>query len=163
VVLPVGALLVAMQLVPYGWSHPNPPVTAPVSVASPEAQRLLRESCADCHTNETRWPWYSHVAPMSWLVRWDVEQGRDAMNLSTGTGELDEAHDAVEDGSMPPARYVLIHRSARLTGAEREVLRRALDELDERGDGDDGEDGGGRDRRHGGRRHHEEGDHSGRR
>src|SRR5690606_33039572 len=77
VVGPLAGLFLALQLVPYGWEHSNPPVTANAPWPTPEAERLARAACYDCHSNETDWPVYSYVAPFSWLVRSDVEGGRD--------------------------------------------------------------------------------------
>lgn len=132
-----GVLLVVIQLVPYGWRHPNPAVTEAPVFASADAARLFRVACADCHTNATDWPPYSYVAPMSWLVRRDVERGRAEMNLSHmdgDFGELDEAADAVEDGSMPPRQYRLVHRDADLNDEEKQILIEELERLDERYD-----------------------------
>ena len=109
-----------LQLVPYGWRHSNPPVTGAAVWPSAEAERLARAACYDCHSNETEWPVYSYVAPMSWLVRYDVDRGRDALNFSVGGGDdLDDAAEEVEDRSMPPDRYVRLHPDARLSAAER--------------------------------------------
>ena len=84
-----------------------------------ETEALARAACYDCHSNETEWPVYSYVAPMSWLVRRDVETGRDELNLSEldqdGGHELDDAAETIEEGSMPPRQYVLLHPDARLS------------------------------------------------
>jgi Haem-binding domain len=93
------------------------------------SEDVARSSCYSCHSNETDWPFYSYVAPMSWLVRSDVENGRDELNFSDwerDAGEADDAVEAIEDGSMPPDRYTLIHRNASLSDDEREVLVTAL-------------------------------------
>jgi hypothetical protein len=135
-----------LQLVPYGWKHSNPPVTAAAAWPSPESERLARAACYDCHSNETEWPAYSYVAPMSWLVRYDIDRGRDALDFSTGTGE--RAHDAaerVQDRSMPPDRYLRLHPDARLSPAERQVLIDALKAMDEGGGGGNRGPGGGGD------------------
>lgn len=124
----------AIQLVPYGWQHPNPPVIADASWPTAESERIARESCYACHSNETDWPLYSYVAPMSWLVRSDVEQGRDELNFSDWADDADEAEDAIEtirDGSMPPGTYTMIHRDATLTDAEAQELVRALQQIGE--------------------------------
>ena len=76
VLLGAGALLLALQLVPYGRDHDNPPVAQDAPWATAEGRRLAVAACYDCHSNATRWPVYSHVAPMSWLVQRDVENGR---------------------------------------------------------------------------------------
>ena len=86
---------------------------------------MARASCYACHSNETDWPLYSYVAPMSWLVRSDVENGRDELNFSDwdrDAGEADDAVEAIESGAMPPDRYTLIHRDASLSDEERDVL-----------------------------------------
>lgn len=127
-------VLLALQLVPYGWTHSNPPVTQSVVWPSDEAEQLARAACYDCHSNETEWPAYSYVAPMSWLVRRDVDQGRDALNLSEldrgGDEELDDSADEIADGSMPPSQYQLLHPDARLSADEQRLLIEAFEQLD---------------------------------
>jgi len=129
---PAIALLIgfaAIQLVPYGWSHPNPPVSLDAPWPDARSEQIARSSCYACHSNETDWPLYSYVAPMSWLVRSDVEAGRDELNFSEwdrDSGEADDAVDVVQQGSMPPGRYTLIHRDARLSDEEAELLVAAL-------------------------------------
>jgi Haem-binding domain len=140
----VGVLL-AIQLVPYGWRHPNPPVTEDAPWPDAETAAIARESCYACHSNETDWPAYSYVAPFSWLVRDDVESGRDELNFSAWDRDAGEADDAIEtivDGTMPLDRYTLIHRGARLTDAEAQRLVDALAALDRQGDGGDDDSGG---------------------
>jgi hypothetical protein len=78
-----------IQLVPYGRDHTNPPVVAEPAWDSPQTRALAVRACFDCHSNETVWPWYSNVAPASWLVQRDVDDGRRRLNWSewssTGT------------------------------------------------------------------------------
>ena len=126
--LAIGGLVVflAIQLVPYGWHKPNPPVVAEPTWPSARAEELARAACYDCHSNETDWPAYSYVAPMSWLVRRDVESGRDELNFSEWDGDADDAAEAIVDGSMPPAQYTLLHPSARLSEEEQADLVAAL-------------------------------------
>lgn len=127
----VGLLLVA-QLVPYGRDHTNPPIVAEPSWDSSTTRALAERACFDCHSNQTRWPWYSHVAPMSWLVQSHVDEGRRVLNFSEwsrGNQEADEASETVREGEMPPRSYLLLHPEARLTDAERELLARGLDTL----------------------------------
>ena len=133
VLLAVGLLFVAIQFVPVDRS--NPPVTAEVP-APPEARAVLRRACYDCHSNETVWPWYSKVAPVSWLVARDVRKGREELNLSTwdryATKEqlkkLKESWEEVAEGEMPPWFYLPVHRDAVLSAEDKAVLRKwALD------------------------------------
>ena len=95
--------------------------------------RLARDACYDCHSNETEWPAYSYVAPMSWLVRRDVDDGRHELNFSDWGDDAGEADDAVEslrEGSMPPSQYELMHPAARLTDDEVDRLVAALEAMD---------------------------------
>jgi len=136
-VLIVGAaVLLALQLLPPEFPRDNPPVTAPLDAPEP-VTRILERSCYDCHSHETRWPWYAWVAPASWTVTRDVAAGRSRMNFSTW-GDLRDGFrrrharkivERVEAGEMPPARYRLLHPEAGLTPAELDVLRRWSDDL----------------------------------
>jgi hypothetical protein len=139
---------VAIQFVPYGWWHENPPVIQDAPWPDAASEAIARESCYSCHSNETNWPLYSYVAPMSWLVRSDVEAGRDEFNLSDWSEDGDHADDAIEmiqEGAMPPGKYTLIHRGAALTAEERDILVQALmtmsaDDRDDHGGGGDVDD-----------------------
>jgi hypothetical protein len=127
------AVAVPVQLVPYGRDHTNPPVTRDAPWPDGRARELATAACYDCHSNQTRWPPQSHLAPFSWLLTRDVEQGRDELNFSTwdsDDGEADDAADAVAEGSMPPRRYLLVHPDAALGEAERQVLVDALEAMD---------------------------------
>ena len=122
-------VLGVLQLVPYGWWHDNPPVRQDAPWPDAATAELARVACYDCHSNETEWPFYSYVAPMSWLVRRDVELGREALNFSDWEDDASEADDAAEsllDGSMPPRQYELAHPDARLSDEEVEQLAAAL-------------------------------------
>jgi len=133
-VLVLAGVAVAMQLVPYGWRHPNPPVTDDAPWPSTRAEGLARTACYDCHSNETDWPLYSYIAPMSWLVRSDVEGGRDELNFSSWDdhdSEADDAAEAIADGSMPPSQYTLLHPDADLDAAEKQQLIDALQTMDD--------------------------------
>lgn len=119
------AVLVAIQLVPYGHDHTNPPVVSEPAWDSATTRALFYRACADCHSNETVWPWYSSVAPVSWLVVRDVDEGRAKFNISQlgqGENEADEAAKTVQEGEMPPKVYLPTHPEARLTEAERQQL-----------------------------------------
>ena len=126
----IGGALVVAQVVPYGRDHTNPPVAAEPTWDSPTTRTLAQRACFDCHSNETRWPWYSHVAPSSWLVQSDVDEGRQELNFSEFQKPFKEAREAgqtVRDQTMPPRSYLLVHPEARLSAAEREQLARGLD------------------------------------
>jgi Haem-binding domain len=127
-------VFVAIQFVPYGWKHSNPPVTRDAPWPDAESERLARVACYDCHSNETDWPLYAYVAPMSWLVRHDVESGRDELNFSEWDdhSDADDAAEEIENGSMPPRQYKLVHPDARLSDADRAELIAALEAMDDR-------------------------------
>jgi Haem-binding domain len=113
----LGLLLAAvlLQLLPFGRPGANPPVTRDAAWPSGRARELAVAACYDCHSNQTRWPPYGRVAPFSWLLTRDVEQGREKLNFSTWQGQGGDARDAAEtitEGSMPPRRYLLLHRDA---------------------------------------------------
>jgi mono/diheme cytochrome c family protein len=135
-----------IQFVPYGRSHSNPPITDEPEWDSPRTRALAVGACFSCHSNETKWPWYSNVAPISWLLQRDVDTGRAELNFSEWNREQDEAKDAAEsvaEGEMPPLRYALVNSRARLTDAERRDLLRGLRAtLDSTGDGDNSGPGG---------------------
>jgi hypothetical protein len=120
---------VAIQLVPYGRNHTNPPVTGEPAWDAPATRALAKQACFDCHSNETEWPAYASIAPVSWLVQHDVDEGRAALNFSEWTRPQKEAKEAakeVREGEMPPAAYKLIHAHARLSSADVDRLVQGL-------------------------------------
>jgi len=121
------ALFAAVQLVPV--HRTNPPVEAEVD-APPEVKAILKKACWDCHSHETVWGWHTHVAPISWLAVHDVNEGREELNFSRWNA-IDAKRlariakklpEEVGEGDMPPPSYLLVHPSARPTGAERAAL-----------------------------------------
>jgi hypothetical protein len=120
--------LVVMQF--FRVDQSNPPVTGDLS-APPEIKAILKRACYDCHSNETRWPWYTHFAPASWLMAYDVHEGCNSLNYSNW-GKLDEGIRSrllrltqrdVNSGRMPPWFYVYpLHLEARLSAGERSRL-----------------------------------------
>ena len=136
--LVAGGLIVAalvgfglIQLAPTGVSFTNPPVMSEPKWDSPQTRALAQRACFDCHSNETAWPWYTHIAPVSWLTAHDVIDGRSRLNFSTwgqptsGRGEGTNVRDlvrVVQDGSMPPAIYLPLHPTAQLTADEQQQL-----------------------------------------
>jgi len=90
----------------------------------------LKESCYDCHSNETIYPWYSYVAPVSWLVVRDIKQGRDHLNFSHWESQskiekaknLDNIIDEVTDENMPLPIYTIMHAKAKLSADDRKQI-----------------------------------------
>ncbi len=116
----------------------NPPVQADfIATLHPPAPvaDTLASSCYDCHSDQTQWPWYAHVAPVSWLIVSDVNEGRQHLNLSAwpapdakrAVRRLEEMSDQIGNRVMPPAKYTAIHAKARLTDTQRKVLTDWLD------------------------------------
>ncbi len=122
----VAALAVAfgaVQLVPYGRDHSNPPPTNDFRWNDAGAETIARESCYDCHSNETEWWWATSIAPFSWLVQRDADEGREHLNFSEWTGDLTpEAMQDAVDEEMPPWQYLVIHWGARLSEEEKRTL-----------------------------------------
>ncbi|HET7453350.1 MAG TPA: heme-binding domain-containing protein [Thermoanaerobaculia bacterium] len=126
VAIAVVALLI--QAIPV--ERKNAAVTSNVD-APPAVVSILRRACYDCHSNETVWPRYSRVAPVSWLVAHDVHEGRRELDFSTWDRydavtrrrKLDRAAEEVSDGDMPPVYYVWMHPAARLSDADRAALK----------------------------------------
>lgn len=121
---------VAIQFVPYGRDHANPPVGVEPAWDSPDTRVLAKQACFDCHSNETEWPAYARLAPVSWLIQRDVSEGRAVLNFSEWQRPQEEAAKAAEElleGEMPLRIYRLMHAHARLSAAERERLARGLE------------------------------------
>ncbi len=122
------AAIVLIQFVPV--TRTNPPVEDEILAPDP-VQRVLERSCYDCHSNESRWPWYALVAPSSWLVTRHVNEAREHMNFSTWNrydaeeraDHVEEIGEEVGEGAMPLKSYLLLHRNARLTGEERGIIQ----------------------------------------
>jgi hypothetical protein len=122
-------IAVGIQFYPYRHDHTNPPVTAEPNWNSPETRSLAKRACFDCHSNETVWPWYSNIAPVSWLIEQDVIEGRRVVNFSTWDrpqGEAGEAWEVVQSGWMPPSSYLKLHPEARLSADEKSTLADGL-------------------------------------
>ena len=116
-----------IQLIPIDRS--NPPVTKEPNWSSPEARALVKEHCFQCHGNDTEWPWYSYVAPASWLIKFDVVAGRRNFNFSEWDhtpGNLSEMAENINRGSMPPMQYTLFHPNSKLNDQQKQALIDAL-------------------------------------
>ena len=120
-----------IQFIPYGKDHTNPPVVAEPEWDSPQTREIFMRACGDCHSNKTKWPWYSNIAPISWSVYHHVVEGREHFNISMwGHQKKNEGKDAaeeVEEGEMPLKSYLLAHPEARLSDAEKKALIQGLE------------------------------------
>ena len=130
------ALVVVFALLQFtNPARKNPPVALDhdlmaTNAPPPQISALLHAACYDCHSYETRWPWYIHIAPVSWLVAGDVTRGRERLNFSDWPRELSERaakrleriSEEVDYKEMPPAKYTLLHPEARLTADQRQQL-----------------------------------------
>lgn len=102
----------------------------PGAEITPGVREVLTEKCADCHSNATRWPAYSHFAPASWLVERDVVEAREHMNFSRWQEYDKDARidflariaAEVRKGDMPPRQYLALHPKARFTEAEKALV-----------------------------------------
>ena len=127
--LAVAIVLVLIQLIPA--DRTNPPVRIDVD-APDEVKEILRRACYDCHSHETRWPWYSRVAPVSWWIADHVEHGRGDLNFSEWPAldfyaqelAFKDIEEQITKGEMPLRNYTILHPEARLTDDERETILR---------------------------------------
>jgi hypothetical protein len=136
----IGLGAVAIAAVGGSLIHPfGPPTVAGAgqtifhdAQVEPETLALFQKACQNCHSQNTEWPWYSHVAPVSWLIARDVQQARSHMNLSQWQDYSAEERltllsaigSAARNHEMPPQRYLMIHPEARLTDEERQQIYR---------------------------------------
>ncbi len=126
----VAVFSLVIQAVPYGRDHTNPPVGLEPVWDSPQTRELAVRACFDCHSNETVWPWYSNIAPVSWLIQRDVDKGRAKLNYSEWDRPQDEGDESAEElreGDMPPWFYPIPDPKRRLSGLERASLIRGLE------------------------------------
>lgn len=126
----VVALFIILQLAPV--QRTNPAVVREPHWDSPQTRELAQRACYDCHSNETVWPWYAYIAPVSWSVAREVNEGREVLNFSDWdhlSGEVREGgeiSEVLDEGRMPPSQYVGMHPSANLTPEEKRALAQGL-------------------------------------
>lgn len=143
-----GALFLGIQFVPVEAKE-NPTAQPPLP-EPPEVVAILKRACYDCHSHEVRWPWYSRIAPVSWLVARDVIEGRKGINFSEWPEDEEDREfsreqtwDSVESGDMPLWFYLPLHPEANLTEADKAILKKwsettvEEDEEEEEEEGDD--------------------------
>jgi hypothetical protein len=123
------AVFLGIQLVPTSGSSKAATATRqPAQMVNPQVGRILDRSCQDCHSDRTAWPWYSHVAPISWAISKHVKEGREMLDFSEWGNQPPSASermlicDAVSDGRMPLPEYTMIHRNAKLSKREIELI-----------------------------------------
>lgn len=120
-------LFVLIQFIPFGKNHVNPPVVQEPKWDSPQTEKLVRGACYDCHSNESTYPWYSNVAPASWMLQLDINEGRSILNFSDltnqqGAGMMVTIERQISRGSMPPFYYTPFHKEAQLSAEQRQQL-----------------------------------------
>ena len=126
-------LLIGAQFVPVDRTNPATRPEASLlnqKTTSPAVRAILERSCRDCHSNDTRWPWYSRVAPISWFLLNHVNGGRDRLNYSRWTSYESDDQDKflngmctlTRKGRMPVSSYLWIHRDAKLSDADIKTL-----------------------------------------
>jgi hypothetical protein len=129
----VVVLFVALQFVRPDRTNPAADLSMSISMQSgitPPVGTLLKTSCFDCHSNETRWPWYCEIAPVSWLVANDVQEGRKHLNFSEWGKytkskrvlKLGQIYEQVSKNEMPISKYLYMHPDAKLTAADRDSI-----------------------------------------
>jgi len=130
-ILPAAVIVFAgLQL--FNPARTNPPVEKDLLATAqppPVVAAALRAACYDCHSHETKWPFYAHIAPIAWLVASDVNEGREHLDFSEWPAEperaakkLDRVNEVLDYREMPPKKYTLIHADARLTEAQRQAI-----------------------------------------
>lgn len=137
-------VLLIIQLIPYGLPPAENESAGDIiqsGLVGQEVVPLLKTSCYNCHSNQTSYPWYAHVAPASWLIAYDVKNGREELNFSNWqeydtnrmVSKLDDIASEVGEEHMPKSIYTLMHPSAKLTDEQRALIvawtETAMDEL----------------------------------
>jgi len=119
-----------IQFIPYGKEHKNPKILSEPQWDSPKTKELFDRACKDCHSNYTKYPSYSSIAPISWLIQHDIDEGREHFNISMighqKRNKFKDAPEEVEENEMPPLPYLLMHKEARLSDKEKELLIEGL-------------------------------------
>ena len=120
-------MAIPVLLVAISGTRTNPKIVHTVSWDSSETSELFYKACADCHSHETKWPWYSYVAPVSWKIINNVNEGRGEFNISIASlGEAYEAAEEVLEGEMPPREYLILHSEAKLNTEEKNAFATGL-------------------------------------
>ncbi len=132
----IGAVIILLVVIQFinsklpATSAPGPKDVAVVEKMPNDVKELMVKSCYDCHSMETKYPWYSHIAPMKWLVKSDINEGRHHVNFSNWGDysdkekmkKFDDIHEEVKKHDMPPGNYLLMHKDARLSDSDRQKI-----------------------------------------
>ncbi len=121
--------LVIIQFIPSSFSRTNPPITGEPAWDAPATRATFMKACGDCHSNETVYPWYSQIAPVSLLIEDDIRDGRRHFNISEWDKSAhggDDAAEEVQKGSMPIGLYLLMHSEANLNAADKTKFAEGL-------------------------------------
>lgn len=124
----IAVIIIFIQFIPV--SRTNPPITAGLD-APIEVISVFKKSCYDCHSYQTEWPWYSYLAPVSWIISSDVEDGRLHLNFSKWekfsrkdkVKMKEEVWEEIEKEKMPLSKYTLMHPNAKLTEEDKNIIK----------------------------------------
>jgi hypothetical protein len=119
-----------MSLIPYG-EKTNPPVDPSLTIKAPQnIMAIFKRSCFDCHSNQTQWPWYSSVFPLSWSIYEHVKNGRASMNFNKWNSYSQEKQEKLREAIarkvgtiMPLKEYLWFHSDAKITKKERQIVQ----------------------------------------
>jgi len=128
VLILMAVIIIAIQFIPV--NRTNPPITAGLD-APMEVISVFKKSCYNCHSNETEWPWYSNIAPVSWLIASDVKDGRSHLNFSKWEDfsrkdivkMKEEIWEEIDKGKMPLSKYIFMHPEAELDQKEKDLIK----------------------------------------
>lgn len=143
VLIALAAIFIIIQFIPANLPENNNDLTEDLVLtegAPEEVKLILSKACYDCHSNQTTYPWYSYVAPVSWLVANDTRHGRGELNFSEWASQskrkkikiLNEMAEEIEEGKMPLDIYTVMHKDAILTDAEIETITSWTAEVSEK-------------------------------
>lgn len=126
-------ILVVMQFFRIDKVNPEYPAEQDfltVENVDPAVAKIVKYACYDCHSYETKYPWYSNIAPASWILKDHINEAREEMNFSEWSTyttkkkkhKLEECYEMVEEGEMPLKGYVVMHSEAQLSDQQRDLL-----------------------------------------
>jgi len=123
-------VLIVIQFIPFGKEHTNPKIINEPNWNNIKTKKLFYKACGDCHSYKTKWPSYSNYAPASWLISYDVNEGREHLNINEkfSRKDIEEAIEEIEENEMPPLPYKIMHKNEQLTDNEKKELINGLKE-----------------------------------